>query len=67
MTVASRLKQTIAAAEGVGANLKSFSLETDDENMSRAFDDLASEVDDIIAKLKGRLGHVQDQEPQYRS
>jgi len=67
MTVASRLKQTIAAAEGVGANLKSFSLETDDENMSKAFNDLAAEVDDIVAKLKGRLTHIQDLEPQYRS
>lgn len=66
MTVATKVQQTIASAEGVLANLKTFALDTDDQTAKDMFNNLAQQQQTILDNLKGRLNYIQEQEPQYK-
>lgn len=66
MTVGTKVQQTIASAEGVLANLKTFALDTDDVNAQQMFNNLADQQQVIVDNLKGRLTFIQNQEPQYK-
>ncbi|MHB1683129.1 MAG: DUF1657 domain-containing protein [Bacilli bacterium] len=66
MTVGIKMQQTIASAEGVAANLKQFSLETQDQQAKQMFNQLAQTVDNTVTTLQSRLTYIQQQEPQYR-
>jgi hypothetical protein len=66
MTVGIKIQQTIASAEGVCANLKTFELDTQDTSAKQMFNDMAQAQQMIVDNLKGRLNYVQEQEPQYK-
>lgn len=66
MTVGTKLQQTLASAEGVRANLKSFALDTDDQQAEQMYTQLAQSMDSVINSLQSRVSYVQQQEPQYR-
>lgn len=66
MTVGIKMQQTIASAESVAANLKSFSLDTQDAQAKQMFTQLAQSVDNCVLTLQSRLNFIQQQEPQYR-
>lgn len=66
MTVGTKMQQTIASAEGVVANLKSFSLETQNQSAKQMYNQLATDMENIVTQLKGRLSAIQGEEPQYR-
>ncbi|NEZ46967.1 DUF1657 domain-containing protein [Clostridium niameyense] len=66
MTVGSKVQQTIASAEGVLANLKSFALDTNDQNAKQMFNSLAQTQKTIVDELNGRLQYIQNEEPQYK-
>ncbi|MEX2105106.1 MAG: DUF1657 domain-containing protein [Bacilli bacterium] len=65
MTVAIKVQQTIASAESVMANLKSFALETQDQNAKTMFQSLTQSQQTIVDSLNARLQYIQSQEPQY--
>lgn len=54
MTVATKIRQTIADAEKVAANLKQFALNTDNRQWKGTFDQLARKMEDIVQRLKER-------------
>ncbi|AIQ13774.1 DUF1657 domain-containing protein [Paenibacillus durus] len=66
MTVSTKLQQTVASAESVMANLKSFALETQDQNAKQMFQSMAQSQKTIVDSLNARLQYVQSQEPQYK-
>lgn len=66
MTVAVKMQQTIASAESVAANLKTFALDTQDKEAQQMFNQLAKSVDNCVSTLQSRLNFIQQQEPQYR-
>ncbi len=66
MTVGIKMQQTIASAETVAANLKSFALETQDQQAKQMFGQLAQTMDNTVTTLQSRLNYIQQQEPQYR-
>lgn len=66
MTVGTKMQQTIASAESVVSNLKTFALDTQDTTAQKMFNDLAQSQQAIIDNLKGRLDYIQKQEPQYK-
>ncbi|MEW9674042.1 DUF1657 domain-containing protein [Ammoniphilus sp. 3BR4] len=66
MTVGTKLQQTLASAEGVKANLKSFALDTDDQQAKQMYSQLAQTMDSVINTLQSRVSYVQQQEPQYQ-
>lgn len=66
VTVGTKIKQTLASAESILADLKSYTLETQDQQAKQLFQDLASQMEQTVRGLKKRLQQIQQQEPQYR-
>ncbi len=66
MTVGDKMHQTLASLEGAAANLKTFALETNDQNAKQMYNDLSGQVETISNSLKGRVNYVEQQEPQYK-
>ncbi len=67
MTVASKFATTVASAESVAANLKTFALETKDQQAKQMFQQLAQTMDNTVSQLKSRLNYLMQEEPQYAS
>ena len=66
MTVGTQLQQTIASIQSAAASMKTFSLETQDQEAKQSFQQLAQTLDDAVLTLKGRQQYVEQQEPQYK-
>jgi hypothetical protein len=66
MTIGVKLQQTIASSESVMANLKTFALDTQDQQAKDTFNQLASNMQNVVNELKGRMNYIEDQEPQYK-
>lgn len=65
MTVGTKIQQTVASAEGVAANLRTFSLDTDNQQAKQMYKQLAQNMDSIVQELKTREQQVMQEEPQY--
>lgn len=66
MTVGQKLHQTVATLESAVGNLKSFALDTQDQNAKQQFDLYARQIDQIVQGLKQRTNYVEAQEPAYK-
>ena len=66
MTVGTQLQQAIASVQSAAASIKTFSLETQDQDAKQTFQQLAQTMDDAVDTLKGRQKYVEQQEPQYK-
>lgn len=66
MTVGTKMQQTIASAESVMANLKTFGLETQDQQAKQMYNQLAQSMENIISSLQSRMNYMEQEEPQYR-
>ncbi|EMS69288.1 DUF1657 domain-containing protein [Ruminiclostridium cellobioparum] len=66
MTVGTQMLKAIATVESASATMKSFALETEDEQAKKTFQQLACTFDDALQTLKGREEYIQQQEPQYK-
>ena len=66
MTVGTQLQQAIASAQSVASSLKTFGLETQDQQAKQMFNTLAQNMDNIVSQLQSRLNYVSTEEPQYK-
>jgi protein-tyrosine-phosphatase len=66
LTVGTKIQQTLASAESITANLKSFSLDTDNQQAKQSFQQLAQQMDTIVQQLKSREQIIMSEEPQYK-
>lgn len=66
MTVGTQMQQTIANCESALASLKTFALETQDQNAKQMFQNLTTQQQTIVDHLNARLQHIQEEEPQYK-
>jgi MinD-like ATPase involved in chromosome partitioning or flagellar assembly len=66
MTVATQMTQAIATVQNAAASMKTFSLETEDQQAKQTFQQLAQTLDSAVDTLKDRQKYVQQQEPQYK-
>jgi len=67
LTIANQLAQCLASVESAAANLKTFSLQTQDQQAKQMFQQLSNTMDHAVQQLKGRLDYVMQEEPQYRN
>lgn len=67
MTIGSRLQTTLASAQGVAADLKSYALETQDQQAKQLYQQLAQTMDSVVTALQSRVNYVLQQEPQYKT
>jgi len=66
VTVGTKMQQTIASAESVKANLKTFALETQDQQAKQMYQQLAQTMENVISSLQSRMNYIEQEEPQYR-
>lgn len=66
MTVATKMKQTVAGLKSAQASLETFALETDNEQAKQLFKQLATQTQSVIDGLQPRLEQIMQEEPQYR-
>ncbi|HYE11468.1 MAG TPA: DUF1657 domain-containing protein [Patescibacteria group bacterium] len=67
MTVMTQMQQTIAGIESAAASMKTFSLETQDQQAKQEFQQLAQTFENALQTLKNRQNYIMQQEPQYRN
>ena len=65
MPTGTKLETALASAKGLAADMKTFSLDTDNEEAKQMFSQLASTMDGVEKSLQARLDFVKQQEPQY--
>ncbi|WP_209122254.1 DUF1657 domain-containing protein [Alkalihalobacillus sp. BA299] len=65
MTVQTQMQQAIAQAQSVQASLVQFSLETENQEAKRMFEQIAQQQKNICNLLEGRFQQVLNEEPQF--
>ncbi|MGD8399452.1 MAG: DUF1657 domain-containing protein [Bacillota bacterium] len=66
MTVATQLQKAVVSVESVASSMKTFALETQDQQARQMYGQLAQTFDDALNTLKARQKYLEQQEPQYR-
>jgi hypothetical protein len=66
MTVGTQIQQAIAGIQSAAATMKTFSLETEDQQAKNDFKQIAQQLDDSLEILKGRQQFIEEQEPQFK-
>lgn len=66
MTVATQMKQVIAGVQSAAATMKTFALQTEDQQAKQEFQQLAKTFDNAVLSLQQRQQYIEQQEPQYK-
>jgi HPt (histidine-containing phosphotransfer) domain-containing protein len=66
MTVGTQMQQCIASVQSASASLKTFALETLDQQMKQQFQQLSQTMDQTLLTLQQRQQEIEKQEPQYK-
>ncbi|PRX32627.1 uncharacterized protein DUF1657 [Orenia metallireducens] len=66
MTVGTQMQQAVAGLQSAAATMKTFALETEDQNAKQEFQQLAQTLDDALQKIQNRQEYIEGQEPQYK-
>lgn len=66
MTVGTQMSKAIATVQNAAATMKTFALETQDQQAKQTFQQLAKTFDDALVTLQGRQKYIEQQEPQYK-
>ncbi|NLK21623.1 MAG: DUF1657 domain-containing protein [Epulopiscium sp.] len=66
MPVDKKLRATLATLEGIAADFTVSYLETSDAQTKQMFEQLSTQTNSVIRKLKGRIEDIEEEEPQYR-
>ena len=60
-----KLEKVLASAKGLAAELKTFSMDTNDQQSKEMFHMLSTDADNIASTLQDRVNFVKSEEPQY--
>lgn len=66
MTTVNKLEKALTSAEGLAAQLKTFSMDTDNQQAKDMFKQLSQTTKNTAQVLQSRLDFVKSEEPQYR-
>ncbi|NEU31034.1 DUF1657 domain-containing protein [bacterium LRH843] len=66
MTVAAKVKQTVASLKSAQATLETFALETENQQAKQLFQQMATQTQTIVDGLEPRLQQIMEEEPQYK-
>ena len=66
MTVGTQMQQAVAGIQSAAATMKTFALETQDQQAVQQFQQIAQQLDSSLEILKGRQQYIEQQEPQYK-
>ncbi|KEJ03986.1 DUF1657 domain-containing protein [Clostridium botulinum] len=65
MPTGTKLETALSGAKGLAADMKTFSLDTDDQEAKQMFNQLANTMEGVQQTLQSRLDFVKQEEPQY--
>jgi len=65
LTTVNKLEQALASAKGLSADLKTFAMDTDDQNAKQMFNMLSTNAENMAQMLQNRVNYVKGEEPQY--
>ena len=54
MTVGTQMQQAVAGLQGAAATIKTFALETEDQQAKKDFNTISQQLDNAVDVLKGR-------------
>ena len=66
MTVGQKLHQTLNSIDSACIQLKTFSMDTQDQNAKQQFINMANQLETVSQSLKQRIDYAEQQEPQYK-
>lgn len=66
LTVASQVKQTLAALKGAQGTLRMYEAQTRDEEVKNAYNGAIEVTGKVIEDIETRLRQLELQEPQYK-
>lgn len=66
MTVGTKMHQTLAMLESATANMKSFSMDTEDKTAKQMFAQYAQQLESVCQGMSARCNYIEQQEPQYK-
>jgi len=66
LTVGTQLEECIAGVQSAAASMKTFALQTQDQQAKQTFQQLAQTLDGAVDTLQQRQKYIQEQEPQYK-
>lgn len=64
MTVKNKLETALASAKGLAADLKTFSLDTDDQNAKQMFETLSTDAESMAQMIENRFNYLSGVTPQ---
>ncbi len=65
MTTMSKLEEALTSAKGLQSQLKTFSLDTEDQQAQQMFNQLSTNLENTVQMLQSRKDFVASEEPQY--
>ncbi|MCC5911169.1 MAG: DUF1657 domain-containing protein [Clostridiaceae bacterium] len=65
MTTINKLQQALNSAKGLQSDLKTFSMDTEDQQAKQMFNQLATNLENTVQMLQSRTDFVNSEEPQY--
>jgi hypothetical protein len=65
MPTGTKLETALASAKGLAADMKTFSLDTDNQEAKQMFNQLSNTMENVSQTLQSRLDFVKQEEPQY--
>ena len=65
MPTGTKLETALSSAKGLAADMKTFSLDTDNQEAKQMFNQLASTMENVQQTLQSRVDYVKQEEPQY--
>jgi hypothetical protein len=66
MTVGTQMQQAIAGIQSASATMKTFALETEDQEAKKDFQNISNNLDCALDTLKGRQQFIEKEEPTYK-
>lgn len=65
MTTLNKLEQALTSAKSLQSDLKTFSLDTEDQQAQQMFNQLSTNLENTVQLLQSRMDFVTSEEPQY--
>ncbi|MCB2294223.1 DUF1657 domain-containing protein [Clostridium algoriphilum] len=66
MATVNKIEEALTSAQALTTQLKTFSMDTNDQQAKQSFKQLAQTTENIAQTLESRLNFVKSEEPQYR-
>ncbi|RBP46802.1 DUF1657 domain-containing protein [Garciella nitratireducens] len=67
MSTINKLEQALAGAQSLASQMKTFSMDTDNQDAKQMFQQLATNAENMSQMLQSRINFVKEEEPQYNN